>query len=439
MAFNQKRAFNYLKELTTKFKDRFGGSENEHRAARYIAQHFRAFGLKTYLQVFPVTNYLPRRKSLLLTRPIKGSIPCEMVGLSACTPRNGIEGELAFVDTGEEEYLSPELRGKILLLTGGIPYKRYESILKVKPLGIIIIESEIRRPPVRVEILPEWRKYGSIPMLRISHEDGYYLLRKNVRRVKMVVDYTEKRVRSTNVIGELVGCEKPEEIILIGGHYDTSPGIPGASDNAGGTTLVMELAKIFSQKRSKRTLRFVTWGSEELGLRGSIFYAQRLKQSHKRQKKKKSFRESGKKTELERHLLCVNLDVHGVLLGNNISLVLGPSDLSASVRLLAKELGPAFTVREEVYSSDGTPLSEAGIPSVSFARSGGTSTYLHTPLDNITYLDENSLGMHGRFLETWLERYVTRAVSFPFERTIPEDQKKKIKEYFNERLGLPVE
>jgi aminopeptidase YwaD len=201
----------------------------------------------------------------------------------------------------------------------------------------------------------------------------------------------------------------------------------------------MELARVFAKKGTKRTLRFVAWGSEELGLRGSIFYAENLKTTDKKLKKTKSFVKTGGKTALDKHRLCVNLDVHGVLIGGNESLVLGTHDLAASVRLLAKEMGPAFAVREEVYSSDGTPFSEAGVPSISFARSGGTSTYLHTPMDDISHLDAGMLGMQGRFIEAWLERYVTQAVSFPFERTVPDEMKKKIKEYFNERLGLPLE
>lgn len=440
VAFDQKRAFTYLRDLSTKFTDRFAGSDNEKRAAQYIRNHFLDCRLENSFQYFPVTAYQEKRKKLIVTKPALGEMFCELVGLSANTRERGAEGEVIFIDTGEEEYVNKNLKGKILLLTGGIGYKKYEILMKVKPLAIIVIEAEIKKPPIRVEIMPEWReKYGAVPIMRISHEDGYRLLRKNAKRLRMIVRFTKKRVKSLNVIAELKGTEKPEEIVVIGGHYDTSPGIPGASDNAGGTALVMELARVFARKGSKRTLRFVAWGAEEIGLRGSIFYARTLKQKDKKAKKKQNFNKTGTRTDLEKHRLCVNLDVHGVLLGSNQSLVLGPQDLTASVRLLAKELGPAFAVTEGVYSSDGSALSEAGIPSVSFARGGGTTAYLHTPLDEISLLDAEALGMQGKFIETWLERYVTQAVSFPFERTIPDDQKKKIREYFTERLGLVLD
>ncbi len=438
--FDQKRAFQYLKNLSMKFKDRFAGSRNEKKAAEYIRKHFRTCGLKTYFQYFSITTYHEKKKRLLVTQPRLGEIDCELVGLSANTPQKGIEGELAFIDTGDEEYLTKDLKGKILMLTAGTGPKKYDALMKIRPLGMIIVEAEIKRPPIRVEMMPEWvKKSGAVPMLRISHEDGYRLLKKGAKRVRMFVNFSSRRARAINVISELRGNEKLDEIVVIGGHFDTSPGISGASDNASGTALVMELARVFARKGSKRTLRFIAWGAEEMGLRGSVHYAQNLKNKDKKLKKKKDFVKTGGKTELDKHRLCVNLDVHGVLLGRNQASILGPQDLTSSVRLMAKELGPSFYVMEGVYSSDGTALSETGIPSVSFARGGGSTIYLHTPLDEISYLDADKLGMHGRFIETWLERYVTKATSFPFERAIPDDQRRKIREYFSERLGIEID
>ena len=117
-------------------------------------------------------------------------------------------------------------------------------------------------------------------------------------------------------------------------------------------------------------------------------------------------------------------------------MILGPADLTASVRLLAKESGVAHNVKEDVYSSDGTPLSRAGIPSASFARNGGTTTYLHTVGDVIDYLSPEALERSGRFVELFLRRYVASAAVLPFEREIPEEQQKKIRDYFEKRLRI---
>jgi len=167
-----------------------------------------------------------------------------------------------------------------------------------------------------------------------------------------------------------------------------------------------------------------------------VHYIKNLKKQDKEQRKAEGFIKGRDRTELEQHRLCVNLDVHGAVLGQNKAHVLGPADLTAAVRLLAKESGIAHEVQEQVYSSDGTPLAEGGIPSVSFSRDGGTTQYLHTPGDIIDYLGPEALERSGRFVEMFLRRYVAQAAVLPFERTIPDEHKKQIREYFEKRLRI---
>ncbi|NIT35822.1 MAG: M20/M25/M40 family metallo-hydrolase, partial [candidate division Zixibacteria bacterium] len=83
-----------------------------------------------------------------------------------------------------------------------------------------------------------------------------------------------------NVIGERRGMEKAEEIIIIGGHFDSAsnqePSLaPGAEDNASGTACAMAAARAFRELRFKRTVRYVAFGAEESGVIGSREYAKR--------------------------------------------------------------------------------------------------------------------------------------------------------------------
>ena len=133
----------------------------------------------------------------------------------------------------------------------------------------------------------------------------------------------------------------------------------------------------------------------------------------------------------------MNLDVHGAYIGTNSANVLGPSELTASVKLLSKEIGIVFKVEEDVHSSDGTPLSSVGIPSVSFSRTAPTNVLMHTTEDEIKWLNPENLQIQGNFIEMFLTRYVAKASAFPFEKKIPEEQKKKIKNYFRRRLRKP--
>lgn len=66
-----------------------------------------------------------------------------------------------------------------------------------------------------------------------------------------------------NLIAEIRGTERPEEIVVIGAHYDTVPGSPGADDNASGVAAVLELARHFQDRPQPRTLRFVAFANEE--------------------------------------------------------------------------------------------------------------------------------------------------------------------------------
>ena len=268
--------------------------------------------------------------------------------------------------------------------------------------------------------------HGNFPAVRISFENGFKLLKSGATHAKIVVQADLAKEKTKNIIGEIKGTSHPDEIVLIGGHYDTVPDVRGASDNAGGTSIMMELARVFKEKGSRRTLRFIAWGSEEMGLDGSNLYAKKLKEDDKVAKEK----DEKAKTELDKTRLMVNLDVHGAMIGTNVAAVLGPSILTHSLKLLSKETGVVFDVKEAVYSSDGTPISAVGVPSASFSRKSGIDIMMHSTADVIEYLSADALEMNGKFVEKWMTRYVTKAPAFPFEQKVPEKLMKQIKEYY---------
>jgi carboxypeptidase Q len=82
-----------------------------------------------------------------------------------------------------------------------------------------------------------------------------------------------------NVVAEIRGSERPDEIVVISGHVDSwdGPGTQGASDNATGVSAVLEAARILTKvgARPKRTIQFVLWGGEEQGLLGSRAFVER--------------------------------------------------------------------------------------------------------------------------------------------------------------------
>jgi Zn-dependent M28 family amino/carboxypeptidase len=99
-----------------------------------------------------------------------------------------------------------------------------------------------------------------------------------VKEQKYAVDTMSLR----NIEAEKKGSEKPEEIIILGAHYDTVNCSPGSDDNGSGVASVLELARLFADKNPKRTIRFVLFASEEPPYfrshdMGSYHYAKKCK------------------------------------------------------------------------------------------------------------------------------------------------------------------
>jgi len=143
-------------------------------------------------------------------------------------------------------------------------FEIYKKIMKWDPLGIIISESSPIRKPSHLDIMPEWRKYGSAPMVHISFKDAYKLVKRRAERAHLTLIQEERAVRACNIVFEKEGYKYPDETIIVCGHYDSVYGVAGAIDNAGGVALVLELARVFKKDKIKRNIRFILFSGEEL-------------------------------------------------------------------------------------------------------------------------------------------------------------------------------
>ncbi len=95
--------------------------------------------------------------------------------------------------------------------------------------------------------------------------------------VKIVMDVKnsfQDDLMSFNVVGELPGTDKADEIVMLGAHFDSWHGATGATDNAAGSAVMMEAMRILKQSglKLRRTVRIGLWGGEEQGLNGSRAY-----------------------------------------------------------------------------------------------------------------------------------------------------------------------
>jgi hypothetical protein len=104
---------------------------------------------------------------------------------------------------------------------------------------------------------------------------------RSLRRMGYIVreeSYLVDGKKVSNIEAELKGNRQPDEIVLIGAHYDSPPGSPGANDNASGVAALLELANKFKDAKQGRTLRFMAFVNEEppyfqTDLMGSRVYA----------------------------------------------------------------------------------------------------------------------------------------------------------------------
>ena len=93
----------------------------------------------------------------------------------------------------------------------------------------------------------------------------------------MLEGHKEPDTESANVVGEILGREKPNEIVLLGGHFDSWDVGTGASDDAVGCIVTWEALRLMVKLgiRPRRTIRVVLWTNEENGMRGASAYAEK--------------------------------------------------------------------------------------------------------------------------------------------------------------------
>ena len=122
-------------------------------------------------------------------------------------------------------------------------------------------------PPVAAQVVLAVEHYGRIART---------LARKIPVTVQMDIDNTffDADLNAFNVIAELPGTDKADEVVMIGAHFDSWHGGTGATDNAAGSAVMMEAMRILKTTgvRLRRTVRIALWGGEEQGLLGSKAY-----------------------------------------------------------------------------------------------------------------------------------------------------------------------
>jgi carboxypeptidase Q len=169
----------------------------------------------------------------------------------------------------------------------GISRTELESFLKNENVAVILEAGRGRDGSVnvgrrltrRTDRSIEGIKKG-IPTLSVASEHYnriYRLLSKNIdvkMEIEINIDIPEQEIEGRNLIAELQGTDLKDEIVMIGAHLDSWHAGTGATDNACGVAVVLEVMRIFKalDLKPRRTIRMALWTDEETGLHGSKAY-----------------------------------------------------------------------------------------------------------------------------------------------------------------------
>ena len=218
------------------------------------------------------------------------------------------------------------------------------------------------------------RTQGRIPAVSLSLESGEAILDLMASgAVEATVSVATETRDSQNVIAEKPGDGDDAGVILLEGHYDTVPDVPGANDNGSGISTLITIARAVSERSYPLTLRFIAFGSEELGLFGSSFYVESLGPE-----------------ERDRVLVMINLDA---LAGGDGLGVLGDSELVSRVVAYGSENGLPVEQRFALgqgFSSDPASFQRVEIPVVYFLDD--EIARIHTSEDSTEFVKPKLMG-----------------------------------------------
>ena len=404
-------AFGYLKALSF---ERRSGTPQEAKAARMIADFLRGMKLWPRVEKFRVDTFSQGEGTLEVTAPFRKRYKAWPVGYSRPTPAGGIAGELTYVENPAADILG-RMRGKVVLMEGGLRKKLYEALKGSGAKAVIRMSAPDRLVHGKYAYEIQ-RRLGRLPGVMISYEDGLELVGRGARRVRIASRAPVTKTISQNVIAEIPGDRYPREVMVVGAHYDSVMWSSGAADNAAGSALALALARRFAAAPLARTLRFIWFGCEEIGLEGSYRYVEK----HRRRMKDVRF--------------MLNLDVGGSTIGRVAARVTGTRKLANYVEVLGRELGAFSEATQGVASSDSTPFARCGVQALNLSRRGGGASYIHTRGDSLEHCGPAAFDLIGAAAAEFLSR-VGNAVEFPFERALPKRIQDELKKYITDNSG----
>jgi len=290
-------AYLRLSQLCDGIGHRLSGSQALERAIEWAAAAMREDGLeRVRLQPVRVPRWVRGAERAEMVEPGPHKLAILGLGRSVGTPAGGITADVVAVGSfGELDSLPADaVRGRIVLYD--VPFTRYGETVRYRGQGahraaargaVAALVRSVGPVSLRTPHTGAMAAYvdsvPKIPAAAVAIEDATMMHRLLGRgeRVRVHLEMGADTLpdgMSHNVIGELRGRERPDEVVVVGGHIDSWDVGAGAHDDGGGCVIAMESLRLMKLLglRPRRTVRVVLWTNEENGLRGANAYADSL-------------------------------------------------------------------------------------------------------------------------------------------------------------------
>lgn len=394
---------------------RIAGSPEEEKAAQILKEECDKLGVPAIIQPFEIEQGIVEEATLEILEPFQQEIPVTGYQCAQNTPEEGLEAPFLYVENADDVSLS-DARGKIVLVNGYMRVPLFQKLMKAGVAGIVTMEGQLRDKREETDLSTRklrrtLRAFGNVPMVHTRVLDAIDMVRKGACKARLVLKGRTEEWTSHNVIATVLGTEKPEEIVSFGAHYDSVDFSKGVYDNGAGSVINMEVLRYFAENPPKRTLKFMWYGSEEIGLEGSWAYVK----AHKE--------------ELEAHKLMINVDVGGPVLGVDRITATAEKALASYLEYFVKIHGFAAEVKQGIYSSDSIPFADSGVPGVNFSRDGAPgAAYIHDRFDTLSFLSAEMLEKTTRIVLEF-GKEMANAALVPVERKIPQNIVEDVEKY----------
>jgi Iap family predicted aminopeptidase len=285
----------YLNRLSDEIGHRLTGTPNGEKAEKEVLTWLKELGLENvHLEPFQMPAQWSRGTALVrLISPTNRALTAASYTWTPGTKKGGVEGPIVDAGTGSVKEINAvgnNLKGAIVLASpSGVTldeiignfYRTPEMVREVAEAGAqaVLIASDKERTLLYTAPVSFNGEVSPLPALSLAREDVDLLRRllnsgKDVR-VKLTVENTlGPAFEAHNVVGEIRGSEKPEEVIILGAHLDSNDLGPGALDDAAGSAALLETARAIKSLglKPRRTIRFIFFMGEEEGMLGSTAY-----------------------------------------------------------------------------------------------------------------------------------------------------------------------